>query len=187
MDFVRARIEVIEEPLGIERAAGSGDGDKNFQEAELWRGEESGARLLAQAVEQFEKSAMLKDKMGTTLMDQNYTRIVEMAGKSIDAAGVMIIVLGAVGATIGFFLILRGKELPDAYRTYRQNLGRAILLGLEFLVAGDIIRTVAVAPTLLNVGILGAIVAIRTFLSFSLQLELEGRLPWQSKEASPKK
>jgi uncharacterized membrane protein len=67
----------------------------------------------------------------------------------------------------------------DRYRTYRQGLGRAILLGLEFLIAGDIRRTVGVAPTLENVFILGLIVVIRTFLSVALQLEVEGRWPWQ--------
>ena len=67
----------------------------------------------------------------------------------------------------------------DRYRTYRQDLGRAILLGLEFLIAGDIIRTVGVAPTLENVFILALIVVIRTFLSMALQLEVEGRWPWQ--------
>ena len=66
----------------------------------------------------------------------------------------------------------------EGYRTYRQNLGRASLLGLEFLIAGDIIRTVVVAPTLQNVLVLGLIVLIRTFLSLSLQLEIEGKLPW---------
>jgi uncharacterized membrane protein len=64
------------------------------------------------------------------------------------------------------------------YSLYRLDVGRAILLGLEFLIAGDIIRTVVVAPTLQNVLVLGVIVLIRTFLSLSLQLEIEGRLPW---------
>jgi uncharacterized membrane protein len=68
---------------------------------------------------------------------------------------------------------------------YRQNLGRAILLGLELLVAGDIIKTVAVAPTLQNMIVLGAIVLIRTFLSFSLELEINGRWPWQQKTPAP--
>lgn len=69
----------------------------------------------------------------------------------------------------------------DRYTIYRQRLGRAILLGLELLVAGDIIRTVAVAPTLENLAVLGVIVLIRTFLSFSLELEVSGRWPWQEK------
>lgn len=65
------------------------------------------------------------------------------------------------------------------YRGYRRRVGRSILLGLEFLVAGDIIRTVAVAPTYASVGVLAVIVLIRTFLSFSLDLEITGRWPWQ--------
>ncbi len=80
----------------------------------------------------------------------------------------------------GRFVVRREPNSP--YRTYRQDVGRAILLGLEFLVAGDIIRTVVVAPTLENVLVLGLIVLIRTFLSVALQLELEGRWPWQRGE-----
>lgn len=117
-------------------------------------------------------------------MDGHYKDIVELIGKSIDGIGVGIIVVGAVVATIAFLISLRAQPLPETFRVYRQNLGRAILLGLEFLVAGDIIRTVAVTPTLLSVAILGAIVAIRTFLSFSLEVELEGRWPWQPKLAN---
>src|SRR5437588_12926430 len=73
----------------------------------------------------------------------------------------------------------RAHETGNYYSLYRQDVGRAILLGLEFLIAGDIIRTVVVAPTLQNVVVLGLIVLIRTFLSLSLQLEIEGKLPWQ--------
>ena len=65
------------------------------------------------------------------------------------------------------------------YRAYRQGIGRAILLGLELLVAADIIRTVAVDPSFRSVGVLAVIVAVRTFLSFTLEVELEGRWPWQ--------
>ncbi len=69
---------------------------------------------------------------------------------------------------------MRDRLFPDAYRVLRQSLGRSILLGLEILVAADIIRTVAVEPTLDSVAVLAGIVAIRTFLSFSLEVELEG-------------
>jgi uncharacterized membrane protein len=109
---------------------------------------------------------------------ERFRSFVEIAGVALDAAGVLVIVLGALIAT-GRFLIQRPKGPGEGYRVYRQDLGRAILLGLEFLIAGDIIRTVAVAPTLQNVLVLGLIVLIRTFLSFSLQLEIEGKLPWQ--------
>jgi uncharacterized membrane protein len=102
----------------------------------------------------------------------------DLVGTAVDAAGVGIMVIGAILATARFLINWRGETL-DAYRRCRQDMGRAILLGLEFLVAGDIIRTVVVDPTLDNVIVLGVIVLIRTFLSLALQLEVEGRWPWQ--------
>ena len=107
-----------------------------------------------------------------------YHELMDVIGTAVDAVGVLVIVVGALLSTYRF--LFRRQEGPaNSYRLYRQDLGRAILLGLEFLVAGDIIRTVAVAPTLDNVMILGLIVLIRTFLSMALQVEVEGRLPWQ--------
>jgi uncharacterized membrane protein len=76
--------------------------------------------------------------------------------------------------------VRRAPSIDGSYRSYRRSLARAILLGLEFLVAGDIVRTVAIDPTFRSVGILAIIVAIRTFLSIELQLEIEGRWPWQA-------
>ena len=110
-----------------------------------------------------------------------YREIMQLIGTCVDALGVMIIVIGAAIATVRFLLGQR-TDFNLAYRSYRQGLGRAILLGLEFLIAGDIIRTVVVAPTLENVLILALIVIIRTFLSMALQLEVEGRWPWQRNE-----
>ncbi len=107
-----------------------------------------------------------------------FTGWMEAVGMAVDGAGVAAVVIGGLAASIRFAL-KRGPERPGAFRSYRQDLGRAILLGLEFLVAGDIIRTVVVAPTLTNVFILAIIVLVRTFLSFTLELELEGRWPWQ--------
>ena len=92
--------------------------------------------------------------------------------------GVAVIVAGLLFAVFRFFFPEQGKS--DRYRIFRQNLGRGILLGLEFLIAADIIRTVAVTPTLNDVFVLGIIVLIRTFLSLSLQVEIDGRWPWQS-------
>lgn len=109
---------------------------------------------------------------------EHFRHIIELIGIGIDGAGVLVIVSGALLAT-GRFLIQRPQGAGERYRIYRQDLGRAILLGLEFLIAGDIIRTVVVAPTLQNVFVLGLIVLIRTFLSLSLQLEIEGKLPWE--------
>jgi uncharacterized membrane protein len=111
--------------------------------------------------------------------------VMEVVATAVDAVGVLAVVAGAVFAT-GRFLLDRRGEPGGSYRRYRQDLGRAILLGLEFLVAGDIIRTVVVAPTLENVVVLALIVLIRTFLSMALELELEGRWPWQRAEASPR-
>lgn len=104
--------------------------------------------------------------------------IAETVSLAVDAAGVLIIVLGLAWA-LAHFGIARGLSFSDRYRQLRQDLGRGILLGLEFLVAADIIRTVAVDPTLASVATLGVIVVIRTFLSMALQVELEGRLPWR--------
>ena len=115
----------------------------------------------------------------------DFQHIIETVGRYMDFAGVAVMVIGAV---VSIPLALRGfqpRRLPEgaeplsAYRSYRQLLGRSILLGLELLVAADIIRTVAVTPTYESVGVLAIIVLIRTFLSFSLELEITGRWPWQ--------
>ena len=108
---------------------------------------------------------------------------VESIGKVIDGVGVAIIALGAVvAASIAVGRLVR--KSPDTYRFFRQSLGRTILLGLEFLVAADIIRTVAVTPNAQGVAVLAGIVLIRTFLSFSLELEITGRWPWQKQPTS---
>jgi uncharacterized membrane protein len=107
-----------------------------------------------------------------------FNEVVEGVGKTIDGAGVAVIVAGVLAATVIAGTRARAGE-PDVYRRYRQQLGRSILLGLELLVAADIIRTVAVTPTLTSVAVLGGIVLIRTFLSFSLEVEVSGRWPWQ--------
>ena len=108
------------------------------------------------------------------------TSTIDTIGRGIELVGIAAIVLGAALATVAFAMALgRRDPFEPTYRVYRQGLGRAILLGLEFLVAADIIRTVAVSPTIEGVVALGLIVVIRTALSFSLQLEIEGRWPWQ--------
>lgn len=97
--------------------------------------------------------------------------------------GVAVIILGAVVAS-GRFIgrLAQHDEFDRAYHSYRANLGRAILLGLEILVAADIIRTIAVAPTWENVGLLAVIVTIRTFLSISLEVEIDGYWPWNKRQ-----
>ena len=110
---------------------------------------------------------------------------VETAGLIIEGTGVLAIVIGILVA-LGRYVWSGVRGEQRVYQQFRQDLGRGILLGLEFLVAGDIIRTVAVDPTLENVAVLAVIVLVRTFLSLSIQVELEGRLPWQPKlDASP--
>ena len=114
--------------------------------------------------------------------DMEYFRhIMEVVGTSVDGVGVFIVAGGMIVATLRLVPRLRDRshDTGNYHSLYRQDVGRAILLGLEFLIAGDIIRTVVVAPTLQNVVVLGMIVLIRTFLSLSLQLEIEGKLPWR--------
>lgn len=116
-----------------------------------------------------------------------FTGVVETVGTVVDGAGVAVIVVGALAAIV---IAARAgvAHQPDIYPMFRRHLGRSILLGLELLVAADIIRTVAVTPTLASVAVLGLIVVIRTFLSFSLELEISGRWPWQqdrSGQATP--
>ena len=112
----------------------------------------------------------------------SFDEVVARAGQVIDGAGVAAIVAGTVVAVLGAAVRFRRHE-PDVYTQFRQWLGRSILLGLELLVAADIIRTVAAKPTLTSVAVLAAIVLIRTFLSFSLELEITGRWPWQKRPA----
>lgn len=109
-----------------------------------------------------------------------FERIVEGVGKAVDGVGVAVIVLGVGWALLRYGIGLRPQiERTDAYRATRRSVGRAVLLGLEVLVAGDIIRTVAVSPSFTSVGILAIIVGIRTFLSFTLEMEISSRWPWQ--------
>ena len=106
---------------------------------------------------------------------------VDAIGLAVDAVGVAVIVASIALAGAGFARNLaRDQSFDTSYRQVRQSIGRGILLGLEILVAGDIIRTVAIAPTFTSVGVLAMIVGIRTFLSFSLEVELTRRWPWQS-------
>ncbi len=104
--------------------------------------------------------------------------------KGVEILGVSTILIGLTAALIsGGVALARGETAAAAYRVIRTVFARTILLGLEFLVAADIIRTVAVQPSLENVAVLGLIVLIRTFLSFSLEVELDGRWPWSRASA----
>lgn len=101
------------------------------------------------------------------------TRIVELTGIAIIAIGAFATLL------IFLYRLATSADRDQAVADFRSSLGRTILLGLEFLVAADIINTVAVEPTLISVAVLAGIVVIRTFLSFSLETEIEGRWPWK--------
>ena len=108
----------------------------------------------------------------------------EQGERVVDGAGVAVIVVGVLSAVVVAGRALAAHQ-PGVYPLFRRHLGRSILLGLELLVAADIIRTVAVTPTLGSVAVLAVIVVIRTFLSWSLELEISGRWPWQRDPDAP--
>jgi uncharacterized membrane protein len=109
-----------------------------------------------------------------------FEEAMDSIARGVEVLGIVTLVLGLAAALVRAGLALAGGQGgEDAYRTVRTVFGRSILLGLEFLVAADIIRTVAVQPSLQNVAVLGLIVLIRTFLSFSLEVEIDGRWPWR--------
>ncbi|MFW5633820.1 MAG: DUF1622 domain-containing protein [Erythrobacter sp.] len=121
--------------------------------------------------------------------------LVDVVARIFELAGIGTILLGALIALAHLVRNVArarrdgadrgGADRDDAVAVFRRMLGRAILTGLELLVAADIILTVAVDPTIERVLVLGAIVLIRTFLSFSLEVEIEGRWPWQQGRRAP--
>ncbi|WP_373059047.1 DUF1622 domain-containing protein [Zunongwangia sp. H14] len=113
---------------------------------------------------------------------ENIEVYIEYTAKIIEAAGIISIIVGTVLA-LGKFIFSMQKGGQRSYRLLRQELGKGILLGLEILVAGDIIATVVTEPTMNRVLALGVIVLIRTFLSLSIELEIEGKFPWQRKDS----
>lgn len=113
-------------------------------------------------------------------MDKTLQETVHWVATAIELVGIAIIVAGAVAALIAYLRrTVRGADKGRRVAEFRSDLGRSILLGLEFLVAADIVNTVAIRPTLESLAVLAGIVLIRTFLSFSLEVEIEGRWPWQ--------
>ena len=112
--------------------------------------------------------------------------IIYFISEAIDLTGVVIIAAGALIGVLHFFRDLsRQKRLTEAYGRLRTFLGRSLLLGLEFLVAGDIIKTVAIEPTFDSVIVLAIIVLVRTVLSLSIDVEIDGRWPWQAAAHEP--
>lgn len=112
----------------------------------------------------------------------NFSEIISAVGYGIEVCGIIVVIIGSISSSLIFLRSYKKLEEGIAYHTYRRQLGRSILLGLEFLIAGDIIRTVVVENTVQNVSILAFIIIMRTFLSVTLHLEVEGRWPWQSEK-----
>lgn len=107
----------------------------------------------------------------------------EQVVRGFEVAGVAVLVAGSVFAFARFvFELVRGLRY-EAYEGARQNIGRAILLGLEILIIADIVQTITIDPTLESALTLGVVVLVRTFLSFSLEIELEGVVPWRRSAA----
>jgi uncharacterized membrane protein len=111
--------------------------------------------------------------------------IAEWCAAIIEALGIGLIATTALYVLcFAAFQVLKGVEAETVFHHIRQRLGRGILFGLEFLVAADIIHTVAVELTFTTIGVLAIIVIIRTFLSFTLEVELTGHWPWQNRRGS---
>ena len=111
---------------------------------------------------------------------ESFKSLIGVTAYGIEAFGVLIILIGTAVASVRFVSRLSREPMRDNYSSYRLTVGRAIILGLEFLIAGDVVRTVIVSHTLADVAVLGLIVVVRAFLSFTLALEIEGRWPWQT-------
>lgn len=109
-------------------------------------------------------------------IEESVAAWIRLLGIGIEIFGVLIIVIGIAYSTLGF---VRDRMSEHRYDAYRIRIGRSLLLGLEVLVAADIVRTIAVELTALSLALLAGLVAIRTFLSWALTLEIEGHWPWQ--------
>jgi uncharacterized membrane protein len=122
--------------------------------------------------------------MQLSLTPENIRDLINLAGLVIDVAGVMVILTGAAVSTLLYLAnVVNGSS---SLLVYRKNVGRSLLLGLEFLVGGDVIRTVSVAhPELMDVIVLAMIVVIRTAMSWAMEVELDGRWPWLAWRATP--
>ncbi len=116
--------------------------------------------------------------------DERFDDLMELVVHGFEIGGVAVLVLGALGAFVHAALVARRHGPATGYETARRSVGRAILLGLELLIIADIVLTITVDATLDSALALGLIVVVRTFLSFSLEVELEGTLPWRRRPAT---
>lgn len=112
-----------------------------------------------------------------------YEQFIDLVAEVFGLVGVGIILVGFLVSVVHLARLWPRANPSVAYVTIRSSFGRSILLGLEVLVAGDIIRTVALKPAIMNLSVLGLLVAIRTFLAWSLEVEIDGRWPWTRAEA----
>jgi uncharacterized membrane protein len=107
---------------------------------------------------------------------------IENVSLGIEAVAIIIIVVAVIWGTVSFvWEVRRRPPVPGAYARYKERLGRGLLLGLEILVAADVIRTIALEPSFASLGVLGLLVVVRTFLSWSIAVEIEGRWPWNQR------
>jgi uncharacterized membrane protein len=131
---------------------------------------------------------MLRAIISSSGIGETVLSWIEVAALATEVLAIMIIVLGIATSTIRYVILrFRAKSLvieEDGYESYRHNLARSLLLGLEILVAADVVRTVALEASIQSVTVLGILVLIRTFLSWSLTVEIDGRWPWQAKRKS---
>jgi uncharacterized membrane protein len=104
--------------------------------------------------------------------------VIDIGASAVEAMGVLLILCSFLWASVSFVVHAR-EQVSNRYERYKLALGRALSLGLEFLVAADVIKTVTTAPSFTNIGVLAAVIVTRTFLSWSLAVEMEGRWPWQ--------
>ena len=106
--------------------------------------------------------------------------------RAFEFVGVVILAIGSIVAMLRAGRALLGGDRAKAYQEARRDVGRSVLLGLEVLIIADIVKTVTIDQTLENVATLGVLVLVRTFLSFSLEIELDGVVPWRKREVGDK-
>ena len=116
----------------------------------------------------------------------HYEELMENVVKAFEVAGVAVLAIGSILALVDATAALRRGERRSAYQRARQGVGRSILLGLEVLIIADIIKTITIDPTVESALTLGLIVLVRTFLSFSLEIELTGAFPWRRAQEARK-
>ena len=115
-----------------------------------------------------------------------YDDTISQVVRVVEGVGAAVMVIGGAAALVATIpAVIDPERRPNAYQSLRRNLGRVILVGLEILIIGDIVRTIVVEPTINGVLVLGIIVVIRIVLSFALEVEIDGHWPWTQPRRSP--